>query len=304
MSTTKSRLLAAGLALLALAACRNGKTEAEEAPTRFVAGAPGQLLLPAVPDSIADTGDRAAYVARHFWEALDFGRDARALDTAFMEQTFANFLAVLGVTPPYAARDAVTNFLNRAAATPATHDLALHISDRYLDDPNSPMRNEEQLMMFLLHSAADTTLEPARREAAAIRLEIARKNLPGTPPADFSLLMADGRRSTLRACLSGHATLMMFYDPDCEQCKEITKRLAELELPETLQILAIDMTGDKKRWMRTKASMPAAWSVVFALDPIEEEETYVFRATPTFYLVGEDGKIILKDPDPSAILGS
>ena len=37
-------------------------------------------------------------MARHFWDALDFRSDPLAVDTAFMEQNFANFISVLAVT--------------------------------------------------------------------------------------------------------------------------------------------------------------------------------------------------------------
>lgn len=58
-----------------------------------------ELPLPSVPSGITTTEDRAAFVARHFWDALDFRSDPLAVDTAFMEQNFANFISVLAVTP-------------------------------------------------------------------------------------------------------------------------------------------------------------------------------------------------------------
>ena len=63
-----------------------------------------QLPLPAVPEELRSPEERAAFVSSHFWDALDFSRDSRSLDTAFIEQNFANYLAVLSGTPASADR--------------------------------------------------------------------------------------------------------------------------------------------------------------------------------------------------------
>ena len=56
---------------------------------------PVELPLPAIPDSLTVPERRAAYVAMHFWDAMDWKDHARSLDTAFVEQNFANYLTVL-----------------------------------------------------------------------------------------------------------------------------------------------------------------------------------------------------------------
>lgn len=95
----------------------------------------------------------------------------------------------------------------------------------------------------------------------------------------------------------------MFYDPECENCKEIKERLAQTQFPETIKIIAIDPTGNRNRWERTKNGMPSQWIVGFALDNIDDDEIYIMKAMPTFYIIGDDRKVILKDPAPGRIIG-
>lgn len=300
MNDISYRIVIAFFLISGIASCGNAKAETTGTPTD---GEVAALELPVLPDSLVIPQERAAYALDHFWDAMDFVTDDRCLDTLFVEQTFANFLAILSVAQDDVAQKAVSKLLDKVSSREAARELISYVVDKYLDEPGSPMRNEDQLMMFLRHTAADESLPSVVREVAAIRLSHAEKNRPGTVPADFHILTSDGQRTTLHKCLNGMQTIVMFYDPDCEHCMDIKKRLAEVNLHEGMQVVAIDVVGDKAAWEANNASMPSGWIVGFALDPIEEEETYVFREMPTFYVIGSDGKISMKDPDPRAILG-
>ena len=79
---------------------------------------PTVLSMPLMPDSIEGAEARAAFVAEHFWDELDFGQDSRSLDTAFMEQNFVNYLAVLSVTPKSVAQSAIERLRVKAKVSP------------------------------------------------------------------------------------------------------------------------------------------------------------------------------------------
>lgn len=263
-----------------------------------------ELPFPVPPDSLTVPEERAAFVSRHFWDSMDFGNDALALDTAFMEQNFANFLSVLSVTPHDAAKEAVARLDSMALTSPRAFELLQWVTEKYLDDPNSPMRDEELYMLFLDDLSQSAKADEATRERAKHRLAVARKNRRGTPAADFRFVDRDGSATTLRKSLGDAATLLMFYDPDCPQCKEAKEALEKVPAAEGLKIVAIDIAGNRQLWDSTKASMPAEWTVGFATDPLEEEETYDFPAMPVFYLLDSEGTVLLKDPPLPLLLSS
>lgn len=254
-----------------------------------------ELPLPAVPPELQTPEERAAFVSSHFWDALDFARDSRSLDTAFVEQNFANYLAILSVTPEKDARKAVARLLNEAGKSEPAYGLLRHVVVKYLDDPNSPMRSEDLLVYFLEEWSKPAERDEAVRLRAQNRLEEVMKNRRGSCASDFRIVGNDGRETTLLKELKGE-TIVMFYDPDCEQCREAKELLAKSPLPKGVTLMAIDIAGDRKRHDETKGSMPKAWTVWFDSEGIEDNEKYVFQAMPTFYVLDADGTVLMKDP--------
>lgn len=53
----------------------------------------GELPLPQVPEELTSPTDRAAYIAEHFWDAMDWRDSTLLRDKAFMEQSFASLTA-------------------------------------------------------------------------------------------------------------------------------------------------------------------------------------------------------------------
>lgn len=283
------------LALLATG-CRNtNKTHAEDGSGASDPARALELALPMVPDTLVTGEERASYVVGHFWDELDFSADERARDTAFMEQNFANFISVLPYTPVDEAQRAVGGLLDRAAADADAYSLLGWVTDRYLDDPNSPMRSEEVYVMFLRHIVDSACPDEARKVRAAYRLEQAMKNRPGTRGADFSMVTRTGKTTTLMQAVAADTTLVMFYDPDCEQCRQFTPVLAQSAVAQRFRVLAVDVATDRRLWSETLGKLPEAWEAAFALDPVQDDEIYVVPALPMLYLIAPDGTILLKD---------
>ncbi len=292
--------------LVAFSCCQNNSNNKVENSVSVNSDSLSNLTLevPEVPDSVVGAEERAAFVAEHFWDDLDFAHDSRSLDTAFMEQNFVNFLAVLSVTPEPVAQSAVAGLLDRANASRKGSDLLGYVANRYLDDPNSPMRNEELFILFAREWSVDQSLPEERRARANYRLNQALKNRVGTKGADFAFVDREGRNRRLYDGFGDGMTLLMFYDPDCEQCKAVKEQLSQMPRQEGVRIIAVDTMGDREKWEETKDSFPDDWTVGFATDPIEDDEIYVVRALPTFYLFDKDGTIVLKDPDISQLVNA
>jgi len=259
-----------------------------------------ELPLPAVPGSLQSVEARAAYVVAHFWDAMDFG-SPQACDTAFVEQSFANYISLLPLAPPDSAQAAVDALMRRAAAYPAALELLMTTADDYLYHPNSPMRNEEVYILFLKALTCGDYLSAEQRIIPEARLADAMKNRPGSVAADFRADLRGGGRSTLgRIAANAEMTLLIFYDPDCHNCHVILNELAEIPLPQGWQIAAVDSEPDRSRWEATCGDLPAHWTVMFPASA-DLSELYTLPASPTFYVLDRGARVVLKDPSPETV---
>lgn len=256
-----------------------------------------ELPLPELPSSLTSPEERAAYLAAHFWDAMDFSNHALSLDTVFMEQNFANYLSVFPAIATQKDMDkAVEALLQKASKDSLATAFLQEVVDKYLQDPNSPMRNEEWLMVFYGQMLKIPAIPEWNKKRIAWRLEVANKNRPGMTGTDFKYVSRKGVNGTMRQYNRTGNTLLVFYDPDCDNCKRILGSLAQMQLPADWRVLAIDAERDRKRWDETKAGMPREWEVGYATTDILGQQLYDLPAYPVIYLLDSKKRVILKDP--------
>lgn len=248
-----------------------------------------------IPDSLSTDEQRAAYFVTHFWDAMDFHNRSLSLDTAFIEQNFSNFIALLPIVSDKTADEAIEGLITKATVDKEALDLLIRTADLYLDHPDSPMRNEETYIHFLRHFLEIGALPESVKNRYEYRLAQAMKNRPGSAAPNFRVEIRDGRTSDFHSLLAGDENLVMFYDSDCDHCKEISQRLAEMQFEGDVRVIAIDVACNRQMWDKRRDSLPKGWIVVYDLDNIDERELFYLPALPTFYILGPDGVIIAKD---------
>ncbi len=282
------------------------KATALERPAVFTdtiaaaASSPAELPLPTVPSTLTVPEERAAYIAAHFWDAMDFADTTLTADRDFMEQNFANFANLLPYSTEQGVIAAVKTLMAKAAASATAYRTVADIAEKYLYDPNSPMLNEELYIEFLEETTRSTLLSKAERDKQAFYLRCAMKNRRGSVAADFGYIDRQGRRQTLHGT-KAERLVLIFYDPDCEHCTEIMTQLKNNSALHdsvssgNIKILAIYSDGDRRLWDNTKDSLPAEWTVGFDTSGIQEHGTYILRAMPTIYILDGEKKVLAKD---------
>lgn len=276
-----------------------------------VAALSEELPLPDVPAALHTPSERVAYVLAHFWDGLDFSVDTmRGRSRDFMEQNFVNFLSLFPYADTAALRSGVAVLTRRSACDTAVCRLVADLACQYLYEPNSPMRQEDYLIVFLEELLRTPVLPPADQYRAARLLASARKNRPGQPAADFAYLTRDGRPRTL-STTPGVRTLLIFYDPLCGHCAGILSALEEdgnvsrRAADGTLTVLAVCAEDDRAAWDSTKFRLPAAWTVGFdASGELQRRRLYDLPAMPALYLLDGDKTVLLKDASLPAVLGA
>ncbi len=173
----------------------------------------------------------------------------------------------------------------------ARYRAALHL----LDATNSKMRDEDLLIPFLRAAISSGKLGEGDRMRADFRLEIAMKNRPGTPAADFTFTDRTGREASLKTIETEKPILLIFFDPDCTHCMEAIHNIIDQKTDRKFTVVAIDIADDTERWMKTKDSLPANWLAGYAGPSIEDDDLYAILDTPTIYILNPDGTVAVKD---------
>lgn len=251
--------------------------------------------MPQIPETLTSAQERGSFLVRHFWDGLDELTAEQRRDTALIEQTFANYLGILPYVTEADAAESVGSLIEKCADDAEALRLVEYLSDKYLADPNSPMRSEDLYIVFLRCFSGDSRMPDDVRMRGEYHLEQALKNRPGDKAANFKLITRQGASSSLYRELAADTTIVMFYDPDCSQCREMTDMLSAPGMQLPYRVLAVDVVGNRAVWDETKHELPAEWTVAYALTAVEDDDLYAFPALPSFYLMAPDGTVIVKD---------
>lgn len=294
-----------GIILLSfISSCSGGKN----ADARKADSAAGNFLpLPFVPDSLKTPEERAAYVALHYWDGMKFDNELIIRDTLFIEQSFVDFASMLPIAQREESEKAVELLMQRASVSREAFDIFCFTAEKYLDSPDSPMRDGESYILFLEQIVKSPLLSDDEKLAPRHNLEMALKNRVGTQATDFRFTDRNGTSSSLFTSGSDYS-VVIFYNPDCDHCRQT---IAEFETnpmiraaveANTLSVIAIDIDGDKNKWEASKASLPATWTVGLDQSHIEDNELYALPDLPVIYLLDSAKNILLKETSLHDIL--
>ncbi|GCB34815.1 hypothetical protein KGMB02408_17600 [Bacteroides faecalis] len=257
-------------------------------------------IRPEIPQMMTAPEQRAAYYVKHYWDGYSLA------DTAFIhsddtEQLYADFLNALQYVDATEYRSALQSMMSRMEADSTAYAHFCTLGEKYLYDPNSPMRNEDYYIPVLEQMLASARLTEPDKLRPADRLKQALKNRPGMKAPDFSYVTPKGKQARMSGITADY-TLLFFYDPDCTNCRKYEQILSEMpafvEMQEkgVLRVLAVYPDEDEEEWLLKSSQMPRGWIVGWNKQgDIRSKTLYEIRATPTMYLLDKQKKVILKD---------
>ena len=245
-------------------------------------------------DKTADASDVAG-------EPSLFDDSTRCHNRKDVQAEMAMLIAQFPQCDEQTVRQSISRVLEAAAGDTVAFRLVTEAMEQCLDEPNSPLRDEEYYIMYLEELLRLPGLTDNERLRPTDRLETALKNRPGTVATDFAYIDRDGRRQTLHGTAAGRSMLLLFYDPECAHCTEILQQVGASAVIKDcigrgkLTVLAVYTEGKRGLWDETKAGMPQEWTVGIDIDSIVERELYSIPAMPVMYLLDGDRRVLLKD---------
>ena len=301
-----SSLMTAVSAVLIVAGCGQRKAEQFQA-------LPFPDVLP--PAMMEDPQDRAEYMAQNMWNSLTDPSRTYPCDSLLVsgvrrtdvEQKFANWTQVLGMSSRPVAEKSVGRLYERALAcekkdtSSNVFETFASLVDKYLFDPNSPLRDEDLYGAYASRLAAYEGYTEVQKEKYARDARLCALNKVGTKAADFRFADRRGKIRTLYGVEAPY-TLLFFSNPGCEACMSIINVLKEdpqisgMISSGRLKVLNIYIDEDLDAWRSYMPVYPEEWYNGFDPDFVIRNETiYNVRAIPSLYLLDSEKTVLLKD---------
>ena len=286
--------------IILLYSCNSG-TAPEKNNGKSVQNKPKSFNMPEIPSMLSSNEQISSYVAEHYWDNFDFTDTTYINLPNITEQAFADYINIMNAIPLTMGISSINKTMAKAETNRAMFTHFIELFEKYLHEPNSPMRNEElhiPVLNYIIESDSVLDIDKIRPNAL---LEMALKNRMGNIASDFTITLKSGKTVKLYDIKADY-TLLYFYNPDCHACAEliagikISGLLSPLIKSGKLKIFAVYPDADLEAWHNHIAEIPQEWTNGYdAAQVLNNEKSYDLKAIPTIYLLDKDKKVLIKD---------
>lgn len=279
--------------------CKSGNTSSQAA--NVSQDTISAFTLPTIPTMLNTPELRADFLVKHYWDNVNFADTNYIHHADITEQAWADYCDLLNHVPLKTAQEAMKTTIRKTEIERKVFDYITELADKYLYDPNSPLRNEEfyiPVLQVMTDSPALTEIEKYRPKA---RLDMALKNRIGTKAIDFTYTLASGARGTLYQIKSEY-TLLFINNPGCHACTETIDALKNTPIissqikKKQLTVLSLYPDEELDEWKKHLNEFPGEWINGYDKSlTIKTKNLYDLKAIPTLYLLDANKKVLLKD---------
>ncbi len=256
--------------------------------------------LPQTPLMITERTEKMNYLANHYWDGFDFS-DTISIESEMVEKNFTEYINILAQVPLGISKSAISRLMRKCDPKTKVFMRFFSLSEKYLYDPNSPLRNESLYIEVLKCVLNNKNLPEAYKIRPQHQYKLACRNVPGSKAANFEFRTTAGRKGLLYKIKSPYL-LIYFNNPDCGDCKRVCALLRESHAINSsikngqLKILSVYPDEDITVWKKGSSSIPSLW--INSFNPggvVRKYDIYDLKAIPSLYLLDQDKRVILKD---------
>ncbi|WP_431420992.1 DUF5106 domain-containing protein [Bacteroides hominis] len=285
--------------LLVLTACKSGPAASQEQNGKQ--DTVKVFNLPDIPVVLNTVSQRADYMVKHYWDRFDFTDTTYVSQIDVAEQAWVDYCDLLEHVPLSDAQTAIKETIARAGKNKKMLDFFAELADKYLYDPNSPMRNEELYIPVLEALTASPMLNETEKIRPQARLELAQKNRLGTKALNFTYTLDSGAKGTLYQ-FPAEYTLLFINNPGCHACAEMIEGLKSSPVingfiaGKKLKVLSLYPDEELDEWKKHRGDFAKEWTNGYDKElVIKNKNLYDLRAIPTLYLLDKNKIVLLKD---------
>lgn len=259
------------------------------APAVFAAETDLLVDMPTPPKEITRLDERCNYIVINYWTTFNPKSSFSSLDR--LNKTMAMFMNFT----PYATADTVFLAIDRltqlvSKASPENLITLASMAEKHCYTDTCEIFSEDLYYPFVKAIATNKKAKGPLRDRFIAQYKRIENSRIGSKVENLEYILADGTKSNLDSISTEHI-LMLFYDPECTDCRLAKARLAAdftlnaLVRNKTLSIIALYPDEPDDAWREDAADMPKGW-IVAAL-PDADTMFSIQHQPEIYYLDGE-----------------
>lgn len=249
---------------------------------------------PVAPEEIVSLTDKSNWLMQHFWDKMDF-KKKDAVNQSALNDAFRVFTLPMQWADKVEVDKDVDNMLSQISKNPTLLLQFTKAAEESLYGQRAKIWIDEVYIKFVETFLKNKKISDARKIRYKRQLTQLKNSMIGEIPPSFDFTTPTGNPGKFQPI--GVFTIIEFGDPDCDDCRHAKLKmetdmkftsLVDRGLVNVLFIVPDPLEG----WQTTLGEYPSNW-VVGGSDNVSE--ILDIRATPSFYVIGKDGKIVAKN---------
>jgi len=286
------------LFLMLLISCStSGQKKADKKSTNSAS----TFTVPEIPLVLKSSDQKIDFLMDHYWDNFNFSDATSQSRFRVAEQAFADFIHILSSVSPVKVDRAMHVLMQKASINAKMPVLFQALGEKYLYDPNSPVRNEPIYCSLLKYYLQSDVIDDAWKIRSRKQYELAQQNKVGTKAIDFKFNLKDGSESRLYT-IQAPLLLLFFHNPGCTDCKIQREKILSSEIMKKLQkegslkVLTLYPDKDLAEWKKYYSELPDFWINGYDKNGIiKDNEVYDLKAIPSLYLLNDQKIVLMKD---------
>lgn len=249
---------------------------------------------PVAPEELTSIQDKSDYLVKHFWDSLDT-KNTQPVNQIALNDAFKVYLTPIRFASEKESNQSLDKLINSISGNPTLLIQFAKAAEENLYSPRAEIWSDDIYLKFLDAVIKNKKVKKERKDKFIARANLIRNTEIGATAPTFNFTDITGKDSKYFPMST--PTLIIFGDPS-----DTDWRLARLKLETDSQINQIIDKGklniiyitlsDKPDWKSDLENYSKKWTVGKS-DNIRE--VVDIRVIPTLYLIGSDGKILLKN---------
>lgn len=249
---------------------------------------------PVAPEELKTIEEKSNYLVEHFWDPFDF-KNKTTVDQHALNHAFFVYTTPIRYADKTKALAQTDKLIDKISKNPTLLTQFTKAAEENLYGQRAEVWIDEVYIKFLEAIVKNKKVNSKRKEKYQSQLTTLKNTIVGEKAQEFKFIGIDGKDA--RYFPMSTPTILIFGDPTQSEWRmwrlklETNTSLVKALEQGKLNIIYI-VDSDLPGWNKEVSSYPSSWTVGCAP---EISKIYDLRTAPAFYLVGSDGKIILKN---------